>query len=123
MKTAAICICNYNKKDLVLQCLDAVFEQNCRDFDLYLCDNASSDGSAAAIREWMEEKQKENDNAIRMKLLCNEENLGGSGGFNTALIKNETICQAIFLSLFLDGLLCFFLLLSFQQKFFLRIQK
>ena len=85
MKTAAICICNYNKKDLVLQCLDAVFEQNCRDFDLYLCDNASSDGSAVAIREWMEEKQKENDNAIRMKLLCNEENLGGSGGFNTAL--------------------------------------
>ncbi|MBQ5431338.1 MAG: glycosyltransferase family 2 protein [Lachnospiraceae bacterium] len=84
MKTAAICICNFNKKELVLSCLSAVLEQTMRDFDIYICDNGSTDGSAAALQAKIKEYE-EQEKEIRISLLVNEDNLGGSGGFNTAM--------------------------------------
>lgn len=84
MKTAAVCICNYNKKDLVISCLDAVLEQTLQDLDIYICDNGSTDGSAEALAKRIEEVDKSSDE-IQITLLVNHENLGGSGGFNTAM--------------------------------------
>ena len=55
MKTAAICICNFNKKELVLSCLSAVLEQTLRDFDIYICDNGSTDGSLPMCRTFAED--------------------------------------------------------------------
>ena len=78
MKRVGITICNYNKKEMVCDCIRSVLEQNYRDFDLYVVDNASTDGSAREIRKRFPEG---------LTLLCNYENLGGSGGFNTGLRK------------------------------------
>ena len=75
-KTIGIVICNYNKQDYILQCIQSVFESSTDDFDVYVVDNASTDDSVLLIRE------KYGD---RVTLLVNEENLGGSGGFNTGL--------------------------------------
>lgn len=72
----AVIICNYNKKDYVLQCVESVKEQSYKKVDIYVVDNASDDGSADAIAE------KYNDS---ITLICNSENLGGSGGFNTGI--------------------------------------
>ena len=50
MKKIGIVICNYNKKDYVLNCIRSVLESKNQDFDLYVADNASTDGSVEAIK-------------------------------------------------------------------------
>lgn len=76
MKSIGVVICNYNKRDYVLKCIQAVMESNITDYDIYVVDNASTDGSAQAIREQY---------GSAISVICNEENLGGSGGFNTGI--------------------------------------
>lgn len=76
MKKIGIVICNYNKKEYVLGCIQSVLESKTDDFDIYVVDNASTDGSAEAVREQYGEQ---------VTLLVNAENLGGSGGFNTGI--------------------------------------
>lgn len=76
MKKVGIVICNYNKVDKVLECIQCILESKFQDYDLYVVDNASTDGAPEAIRE----KYKD-----RVTLIVNQENLGGSGGFNTGL--------------------------------------
>ena len=49
MKRVGAVICNFNKKEDVLNCIQSVLESKYTDYDLYVVDNASSDGSAEAI--------------------------------------------------------------------------
>lgn len=74
-KETGIVVCNYNKKDYILDCIQSILDSE-GSFDLYVVDNASDDGSASAIREKY---------GNRVILIENKENLGGSGGFNTGL--------------------------------------
>ncbi|MCH5265154.1 MAG: glycosyltransferase family 2 protein [Lachnospiraceae bacterium] len=76
MKPIGIVICNYNKRDFVLDCIRSVKESRVQNFDIYMVDNASTDGSVEAVRQ-------EFGDAVT--ILQNDENLGGSGGFNTGL--------------------------------------
>ncbi|WP_297416983.1 glycosyltransferase family 2 protein [Clostridium sp.] len=78
MKSIGIVICNYNKRDYVLQCIQSVLESKMQDFDLYLVDNASVDDSVEMIEKEYRDK---------VELIVNKENLGGSGGFNAGLRK------------------------------------
>lgn len=86
MKTTGIVICNYNKKEYVLRCIQSVLESDTQDYSIYVVDNASSDGSADAIRARYGDQ---------VTVLENKENLGGSGGFNRgiryALSQNHTV--------------------------------
>ena len=72
MKDVAVVICNYNKKDYVLNCIKSVFDSDFKAFDVIVVDNASTDGSAEAINA---------EFGGKLALLANAENLGGSGGF------------------------------------------
>lgn len=76
MNPIGIVICNYNKKDFVVDCIRSVQESKVQNFDIFVVDNASTDGSAEAIK-------KEFGGSVTV--LQNKENLGGSGGFNTGL--------------------------------------
>ncbi len=76
MKEIGIVICNYNKEQQVLECIQSVLESQYQDFDLYVVDNGSTDGSVNAIKE---------NYGNQITLIENKENLGGSGGFNTGL--------------------------------------
>ncbi len=76
MKKTGIVICNYNKSDYVVNCIQSVLESKTDDFDLYMVDNASTDDSVEAVK-----KRYGN----RVTILVNKENLGGSGGFNTGI--------------------------------------
>lgn len=76
MNPIGIVICNYNKKDFVVDCIRSVQESKVQNFDIFVVDNASTDGSAEAIK-------KEFGDSVTV--LQNKENLGGSGGFNTGL--------------------------------------
>ncbi len=75
-KSIGIVICNYNKKEYIVNCIQSVLSSSISGFDIYVVDNASTDDSVSCI-------QKEFGNKI--SLIVNNENLGGSGGFNTGL--------------------------------------
>ncbi|MCH3964309.1 MAG: glycosyltransferase family 2 protein [Clostridium sp.] len=72
----AVVICNYNKKNYILKCIESVMESSFKNLDIYVVDNASTDESVQAIRQNFSGK---------LTLIENAENLGGSGGFNTGL--------------------------------------
>lgn len=76
MKSVAVVICNYNKRDFILACIESVFASKFNDYDLIVVDNASVDGSVDTIQERFGD---------RLKLLINKENIGGSGGFNRGM--------------------------------------
>lgn len=76
MNPIGIFICNYNGKEFVLNCVKSLLEQNRDDFDIYVVDNASTDGSVEAI-------QQEYTNMV--EILQNTENRGGAGGFDRGL--------------------------------------
>lgn len=78
MKKIGIVICNYNKREYVVNCIQSVLESKEKDFDIYVVDNASTDDSVEAIQ---------NTYGNRVTVLVNSENLGGSGGFNTGIRK------------------------------------
>ena len=77
-KKVGIVICNYNKAEYVVNCIQSVLESSMDDFDIYVIDNASSDDSAKRITEKFKE---------RVTLIINPENLGGSGGFGNTDIR------------------------------------
>lgn len=76
MKKIGIVVCNYNKENAVLDCIQSILESKFKDFDLYVVDNGSTDNSVKRIQENYPEG---------LVLIKNKENLGGSGGFNTGL--------------------------------------
>jgi len=72
-----IIVVTWNKKKYVLELLDAI---NHLDYpraliDVVVVDNASSDGTVEAIKQQFP----------HIHLICNAENIGGTGGFNTGL--------------------------------------
>jgi GT2 family glycosyltransferase len=77
MKSILIIIVTWNKKDYVLQLLASLdgLDYPRDKLDVVVVDNASNDGTVEALRE-----QYPNIN-----LICNSENIGGTGGFNTGL--------------------------------------
>lgn len=78
MKKIGIVICNYNKREYVVNCIQSVLESKTDDFDIYVVDNASTDDSVEAVKAAYGD---------RVTLLVNKENIGGSGGFNTGIRK------------------------------------
>ena len=72
----SIIIVNWNTKDLLLQCLESVYQTMKRiEMDIFVVDNGSIDGSIAAAKERFSE----------VKFIQNEMNLGFAGANNQAL--------------------------------------
>lgn len=72
----SIIIVNWNTKDLLLKCLEAVYENaNGVNLEVWVVDNASTDGSVEAVK----------DQYRVVNLLCNKQNLGFARANNLAL--------------------------------------
>jgi GT2 family glycosyltransferase len=69
-----IVIVNWNKKDYVIDLVKSLKSISYNNYDMIVVDNASTDGSVDAIKRFVE-----------VRLICNQENLGGTGGFNTGI--------------------------------------
>ena len=78
MAKIGIVICNYNKQNDVIDCIQSVLESKYEDYHIYVVDNASTDGSVRLSKRVLR-------SCDRLTLIENSENLGGSGGFNTGL--------------------------------------
>lgn len=81
-----IVICNYNKSEYVVNCIQSVLESDMKNYEIYVVDNASTDDSVDRI--WVRFAEYINPVAAQrpgMTLLQNQENLGGSGGFNRGI--------------------------------------
>ncbi len=72
----AVVICNYNGGKDTIKCIDAVIGSENVKCDIYVVDNASTDGSADRIQKKFGES---------VTIVQNAENLGGSGGFGRGL--------------------------------------
>ena len=73
MERIAAIVVTYNRKDLLLQCLDRLLTQKGADCDVLVVDNASTDGTEQAV------SQLKNP---RIFYRNTGANLGGAGGFN-----------------------------------------
>jgi len=71
----AVIILNWNKKDDTLKLLGRLESIDYYNHDILVVDNASTDGSAEAIRERFPD----------IELIINTDNLGGTGGFNSGM--------------------------------------
>jgi len=76
MKQIGVVICNYNKREYVLNCVDSIQKQSFSDLDIYVVDNASMDDSVEVLESTFKEQ---------ITILQNEENLGGAGGFGRGI--------------------------------------
>lgn len=71
-----VIIISYNTKNETLECLRSIFDQTRRiSFEVIVLDNASSDGSAAAIRQ---------EFGTKVQMITSPTNLGFAVGNNTA---------------------------------------
>jgi GT2 family glycosyltransferase len=70
-------IVTWNRKDYVLDLLNSLrnLDYPSSSIETVVVDNASQDGTVEAIREQFPQ----------VHLICNPENIGGTGGFNTGL--------------------------------------
>lgn len=75
MQQVLVIVLNYNKRDMVLECLESLGRQSYRACRIVVFDNASTDGSQEAI------KKRHPD----IDLVCNDTNLGAIGGRNAAV--------------------------------------
>jgi GT2 family glycosyltransferase len=71
-----VIVLTWNGKDLTLQCLESLSRLDYDRADIVVVDNASTDGTAEAIRT---------DYGERVTLIVNEENLGFAGGNNIGI--------------------------------------
>ena len=81
-------ICNYNKADYVVKCIQALKDQTYKELDIFVVDNASTDRTVEKVRERY---------GGEVTILANEENLGGSGGFGRGIRTALELGYAYFL--------------------------
>lgn len=72
-----IIIVTWNKKDYVIDLLNSLsaISFSRKQLDILVVDNASNDGTVEALEAQFKD----------IKIICNAENIGGTGGFNTGL--------------------------------------
>lgn len=80
MKKVTIIIPNYNGKKFMKDCMDALAQQEYKDFDLICVDNGSTDGSLAYFREEYPD----------MQVIALDENYGFSRAVNEGIKAAQT---------------------------------
>jgi len=72
---ASIIIVNWNGKHLLKECLDSVFSQSYKDFEVILVDNGSTDGSVEFVKK----------NYPQVKIVQNKSDVGYARGCNVGV--------------------------------------
>ena len=72
----SICIPTYNREKQLLENLKRILAQNCPEIEVLVCDNASTDGTEAAVRSFLMDNRLEN-----FYYFKNETNIGPDRNF------------------------------------------
>jgi hypothetical protein len=75
----SVLVTTYNHAPFVWECLESLAAQTCRDFEIIITDDASSDGTADLIQTWL------NERCSSARFLRNRVNRGICANRNTAL--------------------------------------
>lgn len=78
MKVDAVVV-TYNRKDLLVECVNSILNQSYKVNKLFIIDNASTDGTEDKLKEY---------GILSQKCICYmklKENIGGAGGFNEGI--------------------------------------
>ena len=104
MARVDLVILTWNGRRFLQPCLDSLFAQTCRDFQVWLVDNGSTDGSPAFIRA----------RYPQVRLICNAQNVGFAAANNQAIragdaefvatLNNDTTVDANWLAALVDTL-------------------
>ncbi len=78
MPSVTIGVPVYNGESLIGQCLDCLRRQTCADIEIIVSDNASTDRTAAIVRDHASRDS-------RIKLICQPENIGLMGNFSAVV--------------------------------------
>ena len=73
----------YNRREIICETLDSIFNQSYRPIELIIVDDGSSDGTGEVIREWANKKQSDH---FRMSLFF-QSNQGVSAARNAGMEK------------------------------------
>lgn len=76
-KKVVAVVVTYNRKELLKECLNALLNQDYKNLDVLVVDNASTDGTKEYIKAELKNK--------RINYVNTGSNLGGAGGFNFGL--------------------------------------
>lgn len=76
MNVACIVV-TYNRKNLLINCLDAINRQSIKPNIIYIIDNASTDGTPQFVEKYKSE--------IAINYIKLKENIGGAGGFYSGM--------------------------------------
>jgi GT2 family glycosyltransferase len=76
----AVIVITYNGKRHLKECFNALLKQTCKNFEIYLLDNASSDGSSSFVRA----------NFPQVKIIRFEQNYGFAEGYNRAINRVDS---------------------------------
>ena len=74
MKKIAAVVVTYNRKELLAECLEALIKLNHDGLDIFVIDNASTDGTYEDIKKYID--------GGKIKYFNTGDNIGGAGGFN-----------------------------------------
>ena len=77
MANVSVVIVNWNGKRFLKECLDSVFSQTYKDFEVVFVDNGSADGSVEFVRQAYPKE--------KVKIVENKENLGFAGANNIGI--------------------------------------
>jgi GT2 family glycosyltransferase len=107
MNTLSIIIVNWNTRDILLDCLESIAAHPpLRPYDIWVVDNASSDGSVAAVRARYPHVQLIENAANRGFAAANNQAIHACRGDYLLLLNSDTIvCEGALerLALFLDA--------------------
>ena len=76
-KKVVAVVVTYNRKELLKECINALLDQEYKNLDVLVVDNASTDGTKEYIKTELKNK--------RIHYVNTGSNLGGAGGFNFGL--------------------------------------
>ena len=77
MKKVLIIVVTYNRKELLIECIEALLNQEYKNIEILIVDNCSTDGTRDYINSYIKNKDVVYKNT--------EKNIGGAGGFNFGL--------------------------------------
>ena len=96
--TISVCLPVFNGADYIAQAIDSVLQQSFDDFELLICDDASSDGTPEICRSYTD---------LRIRYIRYEKNSGQAGNFNRCFTeaRGELLTLLSADDYFLPGLL------------------